>query len=36
LGDPVGYPWFAPDAHGTVQQRQNAFRNGYVSGWEGC
>jgi predicted metalloprotease len=36
LGDPVGYPWFARDAHGTVQERQDAFRNGYVSGWEGC
>ena len=36
LGDPVGTPWFSRDAHGTVQQRQENFRIGFVSGVNGC
>ena len=36
LGDPVGTPWFDPDAHGTAQQRVEAFRVGFLSGVGSC
>jgi|SRR6185369_16911684 len=32
VGDPAGTPWFAPGAHGTPQQRQNAFAFGLAGG----
>jgi hypothetical protein len=32
FGDPAGYPWFAPGAHGTCQQRTAAFQAGYEAG----
>ena len=36
LGDPIGTPWFAPNAHGTVQQRQQFFQNGFLNGALSC
>ena len=36
IGDPAGIPWFAPGAHGTSQQRQNAFGTGFSFGSDGC
>jgi hypothetical protein len=36
LGDPIGTPWFAPGAHGTVQQRVQAFNNGFLLGASSC
>ena len=35
-GDPIGTPWFAPGAHGTPLQRQQAFFNGFSRGAPGC
>jgi predicted metalloprotease len=35
-GDPEGYPWFAPDAHGSGQQRFTAFAGGYNHGLDAC
>lgn len=29
VGDPAGTPWFAPGAHGSCQQRVEAFQAGY-------
>ncbi|MFE3447584.1 neutral zinc metallopeptidase [Nonomuraea sp. NPDC059194] len=34
-GDPSD-DWFRPDAHGTAQQRQRAFTNGYANGVGAC
>ncbi|BCJ75625.1 hypothetical protein CS0771_51690 [Catellatospora sp. IY07-71] len=36
VGDPEGQPWFAPDSHGTVQQRTRAFFNGYERSLDAC
>jgi len=36
VGDPEHYPWFAPGAHGTSDQRVNAFEAGYNGGFEAC
>jgi predicted metalloprotease len=36
LGDPSGYPWFAPEAHGTPLQRVDAFARGYRFGTASC
>lgn len=33
-GDPVGAPWWDPTAHGTCEERQNAFGWGYYYGRE--
>jgi predicted metalloprotease len=32
VGDQPGVPWFSPTAHGTPQQRQNAFSFGFNGG----
>jgi hypothetical protein len=32
IGDPLGVPWFDPDAHGTPAQRHQAFTKGFRSG----
>ncbi|MFC0527816.1 neutral zinc metallopeptidase [Phytohabitans kaempferiae] len=36
VGDDPGQPWFAPNAHGTAQQRTNAFFEGYEGSLEPC
>lgn len=36
VGDPLGTPWFAPGAHGSPQQRQQAFLVGFSRGAFGC
>jgi uncharacterized protein len=36
LGDRVGTPWFDPRAHGTAQQRVEAFRIGFLHGVSNC
>jgi hypothetical protein len=36
IGDPAGTPWFDPDAHGTAEQRVEAFVSGYRFGLSGC
>jgi predicted metalloprotease len=36
VGDDPGQPWFAPDAHGTAEQRTNAFFEGYERSLEPC
>ncbi|MEV4413349.1 neutral zinc metallopeptidase [Catellatospora sp. NPDC049609] len=36
VGDPEDQPWFAPDSHGTVQQRTRAFFNGYDGSLKAC
>ena len=35
-GDRVASPWFRPDAHGSPQQRVDAFRSGFQSGVGSC
>lgn len=35
-GDPRGVPWFAPGAHGTAEQRLDAFAAGYEGGVGAC
>jgi predicted metalloprotease len=36
VGDDPGQPWFAPEAHGTPEQRTQAFFNGYESSLGAC
>ncbi|MEU7826386.1 neutral zinc metallopeptidase [Catellatospora sp. NPDC049133] len=36
VGDPEGQPWFAPESHGTVAQRTDAFFNGYEKSLAAC
>lgn len=36
VGDPADVPWFAPDAHGTAEQRARAFAAGFDGGQEAC
>ena len=36
VGDPLGLPWFAPDAHGTAAQRYEALSKGFRSGPRSC
>jgi predicted metalloprotease len=36
VGDPSGTPWTHPDAHGTPQQRVEAFRIGFLQGVGSC
>jgi uncharacterized protein len=35
-GDPAGTPWYDPQAHGSAQQRLNAFEAGLQQGVGGC
>ncbi|MFL5733917.1 MAG: neutral zinc metallopeptidase [Chloroflexia bacterium] len=35
-GDPANVPWFSRQAHGTPQQREDSFNNGYAQGAQGC
>ena len=35
-GDPANVPWFSRQAHGTPQQREDSFNNGYAQGVQGC
>lgn len=35
-GDPRGTAWYEPGAHGTAQQRMQAFQSGYSEGLEAC
>jgi predicted metalloprotease len=35
-GDPIGMPWFAPQAHGKSMQRISAFLDGYKGGAQRC
>lgn len=36
VGDPEGQPWFAPESHGTVAQRTEAFFAGYDKSLNAC
>ncbi|WP_436530128.1 neutral zinc metallopeptidase [Actinoplanes sp. HUAS TT8] len=36
VGDDPGQPWFAEGAHGTADQRINAFANGYQDSLQAC
>ena len=36
VGDPEGVPWNAPDAHGTPDERLEAFAIGVDTGAIGC
>lgn len=36
VGDPEGQPWFAPESHGTVAQRTDAFFAGYDKSLDAC
>ncbi|MGN6484894.1 MAG: neutral zinc metallopeptidase [Thermomicrobiales bacterium] len=36
IGDPTGTKWDDPDAHGTSEQRQASFTNGFDNGFLGC
>jgi predicted metalloprotease len=36
VGDEPGQPWFAPDAHGTPEQRTEAFFSGYERSLDPC
>ncbi|MFI1988699.1 neutral zinc metallopeptidase [Actinoplanes sp. NPDC020271] len=36
VGDDPGQPWFAEGAHGTADQRINAFANGYQDSLKAC
>ncbi|GIG03217.1 neutral zinc metallopeptidase [Catellatospora citrea] len=36
VGDPEGQPWFAPESHGTVAQRTDAFFAGYEKSLDAC
>ena len=36
IGDPTGTKWDDPDAHGTSEQRQASFQNGFDNGFLGC
>ncbi|MGC4190195.1 MAG: neutral zinc metallopeptidase [Thermomicrobiales bacterium] len=36
IGDPTGTKWDDPDAHGTSEQRQASFTNGFDNGLLGC
>lgn len=36
IGDPTGTKWDDPDAHGTGEQRQASFTNGFDNGFLGC
>ncbi len=36
VGDDPSQPWFAPNAHGTAQQRTDSFFNGYDRGLAVC
>ncbi|MBV1853145.1 neutral zinc metallopeptidase [Catellatospora tritici] len=36
VADDPDQPWFAPGAHGTAQQRSQAFFNGYENSLEAC
>lgn len=36
VGDPEGIPWFDPDAHGTAEQRIEAFTVGFEGGPFAC
>ena len=36
LGDERGTPWFAPNAHGTSEQRTDALNRGYRNGVNSC
>lgn len=36
IGDPTGTKWDDPDAHGTSEQRQASFTNGFENGLLGC
>ncbi|WP_155368063.1 neutral zinc metallopeptidase [Catellatospora vulcania] len=36
VGDPEGQPWFAPESHGTVAQRTDAFFSGYEKSLDAC
>jgi hypothetical protein len=35
-GDPMGTPWFDEQAHGTGDQRMQAFQTGYQGGYQAC
>jgi predicted metalloprotease len=35
-GDPLGMPWFSPQAHGKSMQRISAFLDGYKGGAQVC
>ncbi|WP_328476801.1 neutral zinc metallopeptidase [Actinoplanes sp. NBC_00393] len=36
VGDEPGQPWFAEGAHGTAEQRMDAFVNGYENSLQNC
>ncbi|MEV0458704.1 neutral zinc metallopeptidase [Catellatospora methionotrophica] len=36
VGDPEDQPWFAPESHGTVAQRTDAFFSGYEKSLKAC
>ena len=36
VGDPENYPWWAPGAHGTSEQRVEAYTQGYQTDFAGC
>jgi predicted metalloprotease len=36
VGDDPSQPWFAPNAHGTAEQRTNAFFEGYEGSLQPC
>ncbi|MEM8860348.1 MAG: neutral zinc metallopeptidase [Chloroflexota bacterium] len=36
IGDSPNTPWFHPNAHGTGEQRYDAFLNGYENGVDSC
>ncbi|MEU8006829.1 neutral zinc metallopeptidase [Catellatospora sp. NPDC049111] len=36
VGDPEDQPWFAPESHGTVAQRTDAFFSGYDGSLKAC
>lgn len=36
VGDDEGQPWFAPESHGTADQRTEAFNNGYRRSLGAC
>ncbi|GLI02331.1 neutral zinc metallopeptidase [Phytohabitans aurantiacus] len=36
VGDDPGQPWFAPNAHGTAEQRTDSFFSGYQKSLDAC
>lgn len=36
VGDDPGQPWFAPNAHGTAEQRSDSFFSGYQKSLDAC